>query len=331
METVHQIPGGYSAKISVPLDPGMRADEATKSILRFLLQILKINEAYIERDLDTEFLHDFRVAIRRTRSALSQIKNVFPKEPTERFKKDFAFIGKLSNDLRDQDVYLLYEANYKKMLPGVLQGDIDPLFDYLRRERKKSLRKVVSGIKSAEYKSIIRDWEKFLTREPDTAATEPNAGLPIIDLASKIIHKQYRRVLKSGNRIHADTEDEVLHRLRITCKKLRYMIEFYAVLYPPEQIKKLINQLKKLQDNLGDFNDLSVQIEYLLSMAEKLPLSGRQSKNTLVAIGSLIDRLDTKKQSVRQAFAETFGKFSSPKNKQLFDELFGLKRKRVIS
>ena len=55
MEAANRIPGDYSAKISVPLDPAMRADEATKAILRFLLQILKTNETYIERDLDTEF------------------------------------------------------------------------------------------------------------------------------------------------------------------------------------------------------------------------------------------------------------------------------------
>ena len=42
------------------------------------LQTLRINEDGVRKDLDSEFLHDFRVAVRRTRSALSQIKGVFP-------------------------------------------------------------------------------------------------------------------------------------------------------------------------------------------------------------------------------------------------------------
>ncbi|MBW1867543.1 MAG: CHAD domain-containing protein [Deltaproteobacteria bacterium] len=194
MEAAEQNPGGYSAKLNISLNPKMPANEATKAILRFLLKIIKTNAANIEHDRDTEFLHEFRIAVRRTRSALSQIKGVFPKETTERFKKDFAFIGKLSNDLRDQDVYLLNEAAYKSMLPRVLRDDINPLFDYLRKERSKSFRKVVTSLKSNKYRKIIQDWESFLNVPHQAAALEPGAGLPTIDLASKIIFKQYRRV-----------------------------------------------------------------------------------------------------------------------------------------
>jgi len=66
---VNKNPGSYSSKLKVKLDPDMRSDEATKLILRALLQVIKTNEVYIEKDLDTEFLQDYRVAIRRTRSA----------------------------------------------------------------------------------------------------------------------------------------------------------------------------------------------------------------------------------------------------------------------
>ncbi len=331
MQVTGQKPGSYSAKLNIPLNPEMPANEATKTILRFLLQIIKTNEVAIEHDRDTEFLHDFRIAIRRTRSALGQIKNVFPQETTERFKRDFAFIGKLSNDLRDQDVYLLNEAAYKSMLPLVLRDDIEPLFDYLKKERSKSFRKVVTSLKTDRYRRIIRDWESFLNVPYHAAATEQNAGLPIIDLASIIIYKQYRRALKSGNRILENTEDEMLHRLRITCKKLRYLIEFFSGLYPRKKIERLIRQLKKLQDNLGDFNDLCVQEEYLLFMAQNLPLTSRQSKNTLVAMGSLIEKLNTKKQIIRKNFPKTFNNFSSPQNQQFFIELFVLKLKKALS
>ncbi|MBW2412013.1 MAG: CHAD domain-containing protein [Deltaproteobacteria bacterium] len=64
----------------------MRSDEATKAILQFLLEVMKINAANMEKDFDTEILHDFRVAIRRTRSALGQVKSVFPVRTTNRFK-----------------------------------------------------------------------------------------------------------------------------------------------------------------------------------------------------------------------------------------------------
>ncbi|MGD8799893.1 MAG: CHAD domain-containing protein, partial [Desulfobacterales bacterium] len=114
-------PGSYSSKVNIQLDPAMRSDEATKIILRFLLTVMRTNDAIFEKDLDTEVLHDFRVAIRRTRSALAQIKNVFPRRTTDRFKKDFADVGKRSNALRDLDVYLLNQKSYKRRLPAVLR------------------------------------------------------------------------------------------------------------------------------------------------------------------------------------------------------------------
>jgi CHAD domain-containing protein len=40
-------------------------------------------------------------------------------------------------------------------------------------------------------------------------------------------------------------------------------MEFFQPLYPHETIGRLINQLKNLQGNLGDFKDLSVQQESL--------------------------------------------------------------------
>jgi len=276
-------------------------------------------------------VHDFRVAVRRTRSALGQIKHVFPAKTTDRFKKDFAFVGKLSNQLRDLDVYLLKEDTYKAILPAALGDDIDPLFDYLREERAKALREVISGLKSKECAQILEDWEIFLNEPPQGSPTAPNAGLPIIDLARKRIYKKYWGVVKTGKLILENTEDKMLHILRIECKKLRYLIEFFSSLFPGDKINVLIEQLKKLQDNLGDFNDFRIQVEYLLNITEKLPVADQQSKRILVSIGSLIGWLDREKQIIRDAFAETFTVFASPANKKLFRELFASKKKETVS
>ncbi|MGD9151593.1 MAG: CHAD domain-containing protein, partial [Desulfobacterales bacterium] len=296
-------PGSYSAKVNIQLDPEMRSDEATKIILRFLLKVMRTNEAVFEKDLDTEILHDFRVAIRRTRSALAQIKNVFPARTTDRFKKDFAYVGKRSNTLRDLDVYLLNQESYKKRLPAVLRDDIDPLFEHLRIKRARAFQHVVRSLRSKKYAQIIKDWEAYLNRPPPGSATAANAELPIIELARRRIYKKFRGIVKTGNKIQANTEDEMLHALRIECKKLRYLMEFFANLVPRKKINALIAQLKNLQDNLGDFNDLCVQQDYLLNIAAELPGGQQQLKKTLVAIGSLVETLNREKQTVRGAFA----------------------------
>ncbi len=315
-------PGSYSAKVNIQLDPAMRSDQAAKAVLGFLLNVMRTNEAIFEKDLDTEVLHDFRVAIRRTRSALSQIKKVFPTRTTDRFKKKFAFVGKLSNDLRDLDVYLLNQDEYKAMLPAVLREDIEPLFRHLRRKRAKAFQHVMRGLKSKKYAKIMTDWEAFLKKPPPDSATASNAQLPVIDLARRRIYRKYRKVVKTGNKILENTADEMLHVLRIECKKLRYLMEFFASLFPRKKINALIAQLKNLQDNLGDFNDLCVQQEYLLNITAELPANQQQVKKTLVAIGSLIEKLAQEKQSVKDAFAKTFMDFAAPENQELFRQLF---------
>ena len=322
LEAANKKPGDYSAKVNFDLDPNLTSDEATKIILRFLLSIIMINQANLEKDLDTEFLHEFRVAIRRTRSVLAQVKAVFPREETNRFKKDLAYIGKLSNELRDLDVYLLNEDAYRGMLPPFLSDDIGPLFEHLRRKRSRAFQRVIRGLKSKKYAKILEDWEVFLNESQQDSTTAPNAGIPIYDLARKRIFKIYRNIVKAGNLILDNAEDEMLHVLRIHCKKLRYLMDVFSSLFPRKKINVLIRQLKILQDNLGDFNDLCVQEEYLLNITSELPTAQRQAKKSLVAIGSLIGAFGRERQQVKDAFAKTFTDFASPANRELFRQLF---------
>ncbi len=327
LERADQKPGSYSGKLNLQLKPKKRSDASAKVILRYLFEIMKANEAGIKADIDTEYLHDYRIAIRRTRSALSQIRNVFPTKVTEHFKQEFRTLGQLTNQLRDLDVYLLSEGEFQARLPEAMREDIVPLFDYLRLLRKRALEEVIEGLLSSEYARPMNEWEEFLNepipKKPDAA----NATMPIIELARKRIYKRYRRVIRDGDYILTHTQDELLHALRIECKKLRYLMEFFASLFPRKKMARLIKQLKKLQDNLGDFNDLSVQQEYLMHMAEDLPIDDPRSRKALVATGYLVENLGHRQKEVKANFADTFTEFASPANQKSFRQLFTTKRK----
>lgn len=322
--------GSYSSKINVQIEPGMRSDEATKIILRRLLEVMKANEAGIQADIDSEFLHDYRVAIRRTRSALSQVRDVFPASTNTRFKEDFAFLGKFTNQLRDLDVYLLSEDKYCDMLPDVLRADISPLFEYLRAQRETVLKGVSDHLDSERYARILSDWEVFLNEPVPDTPEAANATMPIIDLAQWRIYKRYRRIIKDGKFLLEHPQAELMHALRIECKKLRYLIEFFASLFPAKKIRQLIDQLKRLQDNLGDFNDLSVQQEYLLNIAEELPIGNKESRRALIATGSLVESLANRQRQVQEDFAETFTNFASPENQELYQQLYAGKERRAV-
>ena len=304
------MPGTYSGTLDVHLKPDMPAGEATRLILRRLLDTLRANEAGIKEDIDTEFLHDYRIAARRARSALTNIRRVFPAEATDHFKREFRGLSKLTNELRDLDVHLLVEPDYRAMLPDALQKDITPLFDALRSRRAEALAEVVSGLTSESYARFLEEWETFLNEPLDDKAGA-NASSPIFNLARKRIGRQYGSIVKNGTYILEHTEDELLHALRIEGKKLRYLLEFFASLFPRKEISRMIKHLKRLQDNLGEFSDLTVQQEFLLSAAEGLDIDEDGARKALVATGYLVETLERRRKIARADFAETFKKFAS--------------------
>ena len=311
----------YSSKLNVLLQPDQRSDEAAKQIFRFLLDIIRKNEQGVLQDTDTEFLHDFRVAIRRTRSGLSQIKDVFAETVTEKFKKEFATIGKASNQLRDLDVYLLDADRFRARLPEHMSDDISPLFVQLQKMRQSALQDVRKFVQSDTYCNTLIDWQAFLNQPPANPAAAANAERPIATVARERINKRYRSLLKKGRRIDANSEDAQLHALRIDGKKLRYLLEFFASLFPAQQLGILLKQLKKLQDNLGQFQDLCVQEMELQQFIDSISLRQRGARKTIAAIGCLIGAIDREKWQVRKQFDHIFKDFASSKNKALFAEL----------
>ena len=313
--------GQYSAKLLLRLDPGMRADDAAKLILLRLLDIMHSNLDGIRRDIDTEYLHDFRVAIRKSRAVLSQLAGVFPDDIAERYQQAFRTLGRSTNTLRDLDVYLLSEASYREMLPPALQEHSAPLFDYLRAQRAQVHASVVESIDSADTVQMLTEWSEFL-HEPTPDDSAVNAAMPVLALSSERIYRRYRRIIKRGRQLVEPVDDEELHALRIECKKLRYLLEFFASLYPTRRLTHLIVELKKLQDNLGEFTDLSVQQNYLMKVAGELPLAGTQTARSLVAIGALVEALTHRQDQVRSEFGKRFSDFASIENRERYRELF---------
>jgi CHAD domain-containing protein len=256
-------------------------------------------------------LHDFRVAIRRTRSALGQIKEVFPADVTARFQKDFAYLGSVTNRVRDLDVYLLHKERYTALLPAQVRPDIEPLFAYLQRERTRAFRTLVRRLHSKTYADIMCRWDAFLVQPPAEDASAANASRPIIEVARKRIRRRCHSVVQLGTDLLAETDGQRLHALRIACKKLRYVLEFFVSLFPGKKTAILVEHLRTLQDNLGRWHDLVVQQEDLRHFAMTFSGPDQQAHNTLRAIDSLINILEEEKQTVGQALPAIFTAFAS--------------------
>jgi CHAD domain-containing protein len=328
LDAVGRVPQDYSSKFELHLEPDMRADVAVKLILRELLASVRANEPGVRESLDTEFLHDFRVAVRRARSALAQIKGVFPAQTVAGLRGDLAWLGKQTNVARDIDVYLLDYGSYLAHLPAALRPHLDPLRDFLARRQQQAYAELTRLLDSAAYRRVTQAWQAFADDPPPPAPTAPEALTPVSSLARKRIWRTYRRVMKEGGAITADSPAEALHELRITCKKLRYLMEFFRSLYPPKSIGKLIKALKAFQDNLGEFQDLQVQQESLLRFGAEMREEQGLPPETEPAMEHLVIALGTRQGQMRREFHERFTAFSAVTVVTQFRDLFGAGKRR---
>jgi len=128
--------------------------------------------------------------------------------------------------------------------------------------------------------------------------------------------------MKDGEKIDNDSPDGKLHNLRIQCKKLRYLMEFFASLFPSDEIALLTKQLKRFQDNLGEFNDLSMQQDTLKEYLDTIDHESDKNMLIAAAIGGLIMNLNIRQQHVRAEFSDQFRHFGQKKNRLLFKQLF---------
>ena len=204
-----------------------------------------------------------------------------------------------------------------------MQADLGPLQLFLQKHQKSEQEKLSKQLASNRYRSLVREWRVFLETGFDPSTWPEKASKRVSDIASRRTWKTYQDVIHEGEAIHDDTPATALHELRISCKKLRYLMEFFQSLYPEEKIRQQIKALKSLQDNLGDFQDLEVQAEALKKFAHEMQMEqSRLPGETFMAMGVLIDSLHQRQMIERANFSERFSRFSRPANRRICKQLF---------
>ena len=317
--------GDYSSKLDVALKPEQMAVDAMRKVLLTLLNTLERNVQGARADLDSEFLHDLRVATRRTRSALSQVKHVLPDGVVAAFQQRFAWLGQITGPTRDLDVFLLELPRYRASLPAAMAGDLDALEARLRAAHRTEQARLKRKLGSAEMRALLADWRAVL--EADNLPGESGwfADLPIEQVASQRIWRMYRRVRKAGRAITYEAPPEAMHELRKDCKKLRYLIEFFRGVYPPDELKGIIRALKDLLDILGAYQDLEVQADRLKAFACEINADDADGLPGVMAIGALVADLLRHQQAAHERFADRFAAFDAADNRAHYKRLFKAK------
>lgn len=311
----------YSGKPEIGLIAEAPIKESGVVIMQTLLRLVRCNEKGIAEDIDTEFLHDYRVSLRKIRSVVSLFSGVFKADETARLKTLLGDLTRRTNGLRDLDVYLLEREEYFRLVPPVTHAGLRLLFTKFAAERKDEQKKVKSFLKSRAYGRRIAGLQKLFAGM-DTLGSGPAAQENSLAFARRLILKRYRKVCKTARDLDENTPDPVIHRLRINCKKLRYLMEFFAPLFPAEEIRQLVKSLKALQDNLGKFNDYSVQQNFLAGMLAGDTWRGAEALEVAKAIGALTAMLYRLQGEERSHLMNNFAQFDSPEIKSNFTQLF---------
>jgi CHAD domain-containing protein len=274
-------------------------------------------------DADPDVLHDLRVAVRRSRSVLKQMRRVFPASEAERYRGDLRWVQEVTGPTRDLDVLLSEWKQLSDLLPDDARDDAEPLHRLLVTRRADAQRCMVSELGSQRFDSFVRGWPELLARLESgalaAAGDSPDANRPIGDLAAARVRKVYERMVEEGQSIGPESPADALHELRKRGKELRYLLELFGGLYDREVVDALVAKLKRLQDVLGLHQDRHMQAQRLRELAPSLE---PHEAGVLVATGMIIARMEDDQRRARDEFATRFAAFSKPKVRRRVDGAF---------
>jgi CHAD domain-containing protein len=321
LSAIGRQPGDYSSKLDIALTVGMPTAYAMRRIMRALLDAAQRNVPGVLADTDSEFLHDLRVAIRRGRSTLKVPGAALPEAPAAAAGVALKWLGDLTTPTRDLDVYLLGLDDLAREVatPGWAVSQLGPFRDFLAARRAKEQAALARSLRTARSRRAFDAWAAVSTGgEPDESrdtTTAPPVGPAIESVAKAAVSRAFKRVIKAGSSIDTSSPPTELHGLRKRCKELRYTLEIFAALHNPGAQRALVDDLKKLQDCLGEFQDTDVQQHAIRQFAAQMLADDASNPTTLeavMAMGRLADRLGERQVIARNTFATLFERFAGP-------------------
>jgi CHAD domain-containing protein len=115
--------------------------------------------------------------------------------------------------------------------------------------------------------------------------------------------RRWRKVRKKGKAL-ASLDALSRHKLRIQTKKLRYAVEFFGTLFAgkgaSKRQKKFLSALERLQDSLGDLNDIAVHEKRIATIVVR----ERPNPGRAFAAGLLTGREDARIEAAAEAYAD---------------------------
>ena len=265
--------------------------------------------------VDTEFVHQARVAVRRMRSALRTFRPVLGKRRFETINATLRDIGQVFGAARDWDVFCDQTlARIARIVGDDDAGEaaMQALREEARRQRQQAHVRLFDYLHSSKAGSDAIGIERFLLRFDECG------GKPLGDLAPRWLEQHQRCVVDRARRI-ATLDDEARHRLRIDVKRLRYALDLLDALYDGDDVRRYRKALSELQDELGALNDAVVAQGLMQAMGEGAAIALARERFAAWLARRLFKRLP-KVGALSVAFELTPRPWRSGAGKSLDDE-----------
>ncbi len=255
--------------------------------------------------------------IKKIRVALKQANTVHPQEISTQYKSFFSQLGKLTNPVRDLDVFLLQLQNYQVDLEQSSWTQLQPLRQYLLLSRAEAQKQLIAELKSSQYRDHIKQWRDYLEQsEMDDSAPDKLDGATY-KLADELIWRVNQEILLKGKSITRNSSAETLHELRKYFKHLRYLIEFFRSLYPAVSLRVLIETLIDVQDSLGEYNDRHIQMAMVNAFIQQ-----SDNQDAIKISEQIVEILQQQQLEAGKKFKESYKMYSSSASQKKFKEMF---------
>ena len=258
-------------------------------------------------DIDPEFLHDLRVAVRRTRVVLANAGRVLPDDVRQRGPRGLRLARR--DHRRRPATSTSTRSNGPTTRPTstpVRPRRCVPLREHLGELTRGRPRRARGPARVGASRRRHRALER-VARRPGRPGTLGDRGDEAVaeSLSRRRIRRAHRRMIERGRTITPATPAETVHELRKDAKKLRYLIECFGGLYD----KSAAHGVRRPAEGAaghprrapGRRGPRRTPCATIADDPQR-----RWSADTLLAIGQLIERLEQRRVASRDELAERF-------------------------
>jgi CHAD domain-containing protein len=291
-------------RLRVRLDD--RLDLAIRKVLTVQFQRFREQLPGVRLDIDTEFVHQARVATRRMRSALRLFRDAIPEATADSLGGELQWLGGLFGAVRDLDVFLLNLSRFKGKIERFPAKKKQAFESWIEKHRRGLLDALGEALGSPRYKTLERRITQFLERPLPSRPRAPLAAKTVREVAPVLIIDKFEAAIKQGATVFAKPKLKEFHRLRIRMKRLRYACEFMAPAYE-DAVDSFIERTVEIQDCLGELQDTVFTRKFVDSLCDDW--RGKPVDPDLLFILGEIYQLQAEIAHERQ---EAFGKIWEP-------------------